>query len=52
MPAILLHPLNTGYCPPLCSRVTKALLPRVPLAFAEIAYPSRPTLPEYTVDMS
>ena len=28
------------------------MLPRVSLAFAEISYPSQPTLPEYMVDLS
>ena len=51
MPVILLHPPNTGYHPTLCLNVTRAFLPRVPLAFAEIAYPSKPTPPEYMVDM-
>ena len=33
-----------------CVSVTKAKLPRFPLAFAKTSYPSQPTLPEYMVN--
>ena len=51
MPAILLHPQKTGYCPTLCPKVSRALLPRLPLAFVETLYPSKTTPLEYMVDM-
>ena len=36
--------------PPLCPKVTKPKLPRVPHVFAQTTYPSWPTLPEYMVN--
>lgn len=35
----------------LCPNVSRAILPRVPLSFAEMVYLSRPTPPEYMVSM-
>ena len=47
MPTVLFCPWNKGYQTLLCPRLTKTMLPTVLLAFAETAYPSQPTPPEY-----
>ena len=52
MPVFLPCTRNTRYCLPWYPRVAKAILPRVPCAFAETAHPSQPTSPEYMVDTS
>lgn len=49
MPTILSHP-QTSDTIHTCVPVTKAMLPRVPQAFAETAFPSWPSPPEYMVN--